>query len=789
MRNIAVGVFRAVLKPSRRHSCRWVAGSRHAINRRSFHRSTVTCQTPNQLPTSDENSIAARSIPRHVSPAPTEAGTKVSNTDNVQEGHGEEDGHIAHATAVETDHLLKEDADTLEDGDTARTGTRSKRQWSRKRPPPQGLPPVSLPPWFIENNIIRFDATTTHRTDLAVANSISSEPQDTEAGDALEQASDSKRFSRAADRVSECQLAPVEEAKYAINVDVYLEVAAAIRSALSMRPDTGFADKKLLPRPVTMLHCPKDGGTMFLDSVVQTISSKLEADLLVVDAQDIAQIVGPYLDENQAWLPSSTALLGYTTQKFAGKLEELEEEVDDSEDADETQGSEGLDITRHSAPSEARHPLSNSIFKVITSSLDNLPQFMSTSVPGTGRSPSDRLGSQLKLFVPDSIGSFPKPGSTQWLDLKANNVLEAIVDSIYAKAQSAESAPSRKVIVQIKDFKEIISSPNGFELMNKLRNIIDRRWSEGKDIIMLGTTSTEADGSAITKVEIQHAQIDTVNGERRTIIVPPHHSNSFESDERARIRQINVRHIEDMIRQLAQGSSLTPPAVDIEEDLSTDEAYLGGLEDAVWMHSSVQRIASTILGLETPQGVINGPIFAKAVDLLASSDEAKFEWSLKELQQEDLDVEELEARENEAAAATLRGNKMNQAKLKKIKKDATTHEAKFLGGVIMPADIKTTFSSVHAPKETIDALKTLTSLSLIRPEAFAYGVLATDKIPGLLLYGPPGYVIYLPQAIDFVMAVSKFLHSLTHSGLARHYLQKLWREKVERQFSRLVALT
>ncbi|KAF2090132.1 AAA-domain-containing protein [Saccharata proteae CBS 121410] len=32
----------------------------------------------------------------------------------------------------------------------------------------------------------------------------------------------------------------------------------------------------------------------------------------------------------------------------------------------------------------------------------------------------------------------------------------------------------------------------------------------------------------------------------------------------------------------------------------------------------------------------------------------------------------------------------------------------------------------------------MTSLSLLRPEAFKYGVLATDKIPGLLLYGPPG---------------------------------------------------
>ena len=45
---------------------------------------------------------------------------------------------------------------------------------------------------------------------------------------------------------------------------------------------------------------------------------------------------------------------------------------------------------------------------------------------------------------------------------------------------------------------------------------------------------------------------------------------------------------------------------------------------------------------------------------------------------------------------------------------------------------------MHAPSETIEGLKTLTSLSLIRPEAFSYGVLASDSIPGLLLYGPPG---------------------------------------------------
>jgi AAA+ superfamily predicted ATPase len=65
-------------------------------------------------------------------------------------------------------------------------------------------------------------------------------------------------------------------------------------------------------------------------------------------------------------------------------------------------------------------------------------------------------------------------------------------------------------------------------------------------------------------------------------------------------------------------------------------------------------------------------------------------------------------------------------------------EEKLSSGIVAARDIKTTFADIRAPEDTVEALKTLTSLSLLRPEAFSYGVLATDKIPGLLLYGPPG---------------------------------------------------
>src|SRR5699024_3213488 len=73
-----------------------------------------------------------------------------------------------------------------------------------------------------------------------------------------------------------------------------------------------------------------------------------------------------------------------------------------------------------------------------------------------------------------------------------------------------------------------------------------------------------------------------------------------------------------------------------------------------------------------------------------------------------------------------------------LRKTCNTHEKKLLNGVVDAKSIRTAFSDVHAQPESIVALKTLTSLSLIRPEAFTYGVLSTDKIPGLLLYGPPG---------------------------------------------------
>ena len=91
--------------------------------------------------------------------------------------------------------------------------------------------------------------------------------------------------------------------------------------------------------------------------------------------------------------------------------------------------------------------------------------------------------------------------------------------------------------------------------------------------------------------------------------------------------------------------------------------------------------------------------------------------------------------------ALRHGDKKRSAfdkKMEAIRRKCNKYEEKLLTGVVSPASIQTTFADVLASKETIETLKTLTSLSLMRPHVFTYGVLATDQIPGLLLYGPPG---------------------------------------------------
>lgn len=174
----------------------------------------------------------------------------------------------------------------------------------------------------------------------------------------------------------------------------------------------------------------------------------------------------------------------------------------------------------------------------------------------------------------------------------------------------------------------------------------------------------------------------------------------------------------------------------------------------VLTYDEVHRIALTALGLfvsdraniidaESVSNQLNWAHVALAIGLLEASDASKSAF-IDTLEGPRRPQPPRRAEGPVQSGAAAAGQKFDEASLKRqrvlaeIAATATKYEKRLMPGIADPDQIKTTFAQVHVPKETIDSLRTMTSMSLLRPEAFSYGILATEKISGSLLYGPPG---------------------------------------------------
>ena len=763
MHAAAFHILQTAQRPISRRACRTIAGSRQSVSLRNFHPSTVSYQRPqNPIPTESD---------RYEENA--ENGETGSNGSEAEDGlgdrpdgaRGENARSLGTSDALDTDSasIGIESAVSLQSeeqiqsprteegllGDSNQAGDAENLSISQRRQPkygsggrmrpnrpraPEGLPPVAIPEWFLKRNVICAGNDVLERT-LSVDQGKSIFDKRVE------------NFTHPEDN-TESDLTSTLKTKYNLNINVYEEIVSATRSGLLLRPPRNIPLTSV-PRPFLHLQCPKEDGTLYLDSVVEAVTQKLSADLIRLDADDLAQIVGSYVDENLAWSWSKIAILGFEVQKVAGRLEDYEKDMRAVDDTAE------LDTEDDSPISRAMLPFLNKINrprKTTTSAISAfsfpLSSFLSTARPRAIASPSSENMPKFEMFATQGDLNSQQPlksPSEQWFDLKVFAALDALIGAADAKRAmssidttdgAAQDAPSRPrgVIVQLKDFKLLNAIPDGRALLKKLRDVINKRWFDGRPVLMLGTTSTEELEPTCSKAEIQVLQSDVIDGETRTILVPPNRTQEqdvvFVTDEKVRIRDINIRHTEDMIMKLGGGNLHPSLSINLENGIDTATTFLSDLEDQVWSYPRVHRLATTIIGLNPSISNIDGTTLTQAYRLLKASDDVKFAWGAAELKDEDEVEAVLQDSKNPA--------KVFKDKIKKIRHDATAHEKKLLGGVVSPWDIRTTFSDVHAPQETVEALKTLTSLSLTRPEAFSYGVLATDKIPGLLLYGPPG---------------------------------------------------
>lgn len=555
--------------------------------------------------------------------------------------------------------------------------------------------------------------------------------------------------------------------EYSIPAQVSEEILTTLRAGLALNPPQ-ITGNKPIARPVSVLYCPKDGGAAYLNSLLEISADKLNADIVRLDSQDLAILVANNTDENLAWNWATNALLAYNAHKAAGKTEDFDKETQEESVEEDAEADEIERITA----------MTSKILGRVTTKGKSRSSQNSSFITGTG------LMGFLKKDD-DQFASFTSPAQpTQaelWTDLKLTTVLDTLVNapdvkrarlqglaapppppadsdstsspsledsSVKIDSEEAPAVPvspidppakakARRVIIQVADYNEIMKTKEGPKLLTRLRSSVDKRWQDGTSIIFVGTTTTNEENVPIrTKADLHYLQSDITDGEKRTIYVPLDAPEKiFEEDEKVRIRRINIRHVEDMVLKMADAHQPPRLSINIEEDLDIETVSTKfDLGDSVWNYPRVHRTAITILGGfgETETAAIKGPAFIKALEVLADSDTHKVEWLNKQIKDED----------DAAEAAQYGGDdgekKKAREKIKELKKKCNTHEKKLLSGVVFPSDIRTTFTDIRAPKEVTDALKTLTSLSLLRPDAFSYGVLSTDKIPGVLLYGPPG---------------------------------------------------
>jgi SpoVK/Ycf46/Vps4 family AAA+-type ATPase len=615
---------------------------------------------------------------------------------------------------------------------------------------------------------------------------------------------------------------------------VLAEVRATIAASLSaLRPSLG----DLFPAAKTnlIIHSASAEQEDVVDACIQKLAEDLHSDVIILTAQNLAQLAGDYLGEGPEPTPRSIRSLGYETYRLSAELrEDVPEAADAAPESEPTDPFQILGLS-------GIFPLSGGI---------RFPEL------NLRRSETNINANSNAQVMADNTGRTPSQSETQLEDMKLAALLDTLVDANEAKQsrglirsedknrahQSSsvattpsqrprffdysvgsegtdlelnsalpmegngtglsmsvgigsslpmDSIPERPKIIYVKDFKELNATHYGGRLIQKLEELVRKRRAAGESIMIIGSTcNRELTPELSARYEplfnlrsqltrrsgVRSLQSDDETSLFRTIVVDEEPvtlqsalddvlaaakaalhddggSTTISAIEKTKFRSINLSHIREMLRSLDPAAAANITDVEKSPQLFRTWATIfpQSYFSRVLTYDEVHRISLTALGLyvtspgpQGPSSQMNWAHVALSMGLLKASDGMKYASFGKAEQLARKPREATEKLDGEAAARSREKkhldarNAQRQRDLIKISQTATQHEKMLLNGIADADQIKTTFDQVHVPLETIDSIRTITSLALLRPDAFSYGVLANQKITGALLYGPPG---------------------------------------------------
>lgn len=744
-------VWRTLRADSRRphpQICRFIAGRRLPLPQRSFHTSPGL-RREEDTPNAPWNQFVEQPVD---APLPEQSSVVPETT--VEDPNGASDN-------------------PPKPKDKSNYGSASRRA-ARNVKPREKPPQVHIPPWFLDRNVILRGNFAHERT--------RNEPQTAEKSGGLsshhvaqgegQAATEDARMVNGTPENKESDGRQQEAddglssssrlATPLLNAINMREISSVVSAGLQV-PSWQRAEIVASPKPHVVLFCPKNGGSSFLDGIGLQLAEENATDFLRLTPQDIAEIGGDYMDELSTFRGNTLSALGYDIQPVTAtpipqRSEDPPEEefFDESEEEDMDQSSGKPNF---SAPGRIGGFNAIHVGTFAASSFQDLfkPFVSQAGSPQQPKTGGTKATVQLKDMTPE---------------LKMTALVETLLDAPERKRRAEKStaeeiAPQEKkdvagvsssvsqyssddthegpfcdaergsegLIVLIQDYLQVNTTVHGGKFLDKLHEVVDAKRREGQRLLIIGTASSKELMRSFSKERIEQVQNDPIYPRdlpTRTIITPlnevsPEHT--FAQHHKEKIKSVNMRHLKDMLRRTAsvpvQVASLISHRI---IDVDTKTAFLSGLEESVWSLDRVSRVATIALGLLEGSEEMTIKHIERALEIIEASDAVKIDWVVNEKEQRE--------KLKKPTGSTLEVD--YKERMRKLRKTCNEHEKKLLNGVVDPENIRTTFADVQASPQTIDALKTLTSLSLVRPDAFTYGVLATDRIPGLLLYGPPG---------------------------------------------------
>jgi hypothetical protein len=324
---------------------------------------------------------------------------------------------------------------------------------------------------------------------------------------------------------------------------VLAEIRATVAASLSALRPSG--DSFPAAKTNLILHSPAAGQEVIIDEYIHRLAEDLWSDLIILTAQDLAQLGGDFLGEGSEPTPRSIRSLGYETYRMNSDLGSVMADIGEA-----TEETDGLDYL----PSTETPGSFNVRAFTFPLPLDAIRAFQgggkSLGYPGVGSYGSNANGNA-NINVLGDTGRTPSQSETQLEDIKLSALLDTLLDAEEAKQHrglisgdmdpsSQKSSkpksipapgffnysvgsdgtnlelnsalpmggaganinmnigigpparssfmPERPKIVYVKDFKELNATHYGGRIIQKLEELVRKRRIAGESIMIIGSS-------------------------------------------------------------------------------------------------------------------------------------------------------------------------------------------------------------------------------------------------------------------------------------------------------------